>query len=722
MDDKTLLRPLFRQKALHVKQIKTNSIPQYAVGGIMYGLGQLVGRAGPWAARAWRGAKAGAGPAWQATKTGVKATYRHPYTQRGILGLEATGVGAGAEESRRALMGKESLWSDRPASLASGIGSMYAGGAWGARTLAAGKAIPSMAATGAKWAGRTPAPLLLPIGAGAAGMVETGFKETVRDEKEKRIPEETLVKLEKSLQDLGNSPSVKDVLKTVDNFNLTDKQKTAAYEALGIPLELMPKSEQKIAEKGIPSAKETGENTAGNAPISTIEDQMVSVTPAIVDTQGMSDEERDDIAATQNKEVFKANKEVANAMSNTDPQFMKEFATLKNSINQVVGNDNTANLILLKLASGLLTGKSAKQGVAGLGDILGQAMGPTVDTAMVLAQSQKEFDQNLAKDLIAQKAEYQRELLKEGRVKASQDRVFIQESTGDPMFPVVGRYVPVDKDKGTWLDAVMTQQGEQLVPYVGQGVQADVSNKNRDVAFKSMIDLKVGLEFARIVQMAPEGSMGSRGKLREFYDTVIQSGRGAASSFSTDMNEWNAETFNEITDQIQNFNPGGKIEDEKLLKKYGDEATDIMTKFMKENDKLQADISTALSSGDEERIARAQLGLIEQRMMYIIANANKETDRITVRDIENAEKRTKIFGLFTNEKQIRKNYGAIEKELTGKFKTNVSAYVSNGGNPNYVLQQYKSVGPIMDYLKYRDTERIKEDVTQDDLDSILEGI
>ena len=59
MDDKTLLRPLFRQKALHVKQIKTNSIPQYAVGGIMYGLGQLVGRAGPWAARAWRGAKAG---------------------------------------------------------------------------------------------------------------------------------------------------------------------------------------------------------------------------------------------------------------------------------------------------------------------------------------------------------------------------------------------------------------------------------------------------------------------------------------------------------------------------------------------------------------------------------------------------------------------------------------------------------------------------------------
>ena len=73
-------------------------------------------------------------------------------------------------------------------------------------------------------------------------------------------------------------------------------------------------------------------------------------------------------------------------------------------------------------------------------------------------------------------------------------------------------------------------------------------------------------------------------------------------------------------------------------------------------------------------------------------------------------------------KQILKNYVAIEKELTGKFKTNVSAYVANGGNPNYILKQYSSVGPIMDYLKYRDTQRIKQDITQEDYDSILEGI
>ena len=720
--DKTLLRPLFRQTAIHTKQIETGAIPQLWLGGIGAGIGAGLRAVGPWAARTWRAGKTAAGPAWQATKKGAVATYKHPYTQRGILGLEAGAVGAGAEESRRALMGKESLYSDRPASLGSGIASMYGGLCFGARTLAAGRAIPGMAKTGAKWAGRTPAPILLPIGAGVAGMVETGFKETVRDEKAKRIPEEQLVQLEDTLKGLGESPNVQDVIGAVDNFKLTDTQKTAVYETLGIPLELMPKAEQKIAEKEIPSATEKGENSQSTAPLSTIEVKMIAVTPAVLDTTGMAKEELDDIATTQNQAVNKANSEVANALSSTDPEFIREFATAKNSIKQVMGNDNSANLILMKLASGLLTGKSASKGVAGLGDILGQAMGPTVDTAMVLAQSQKEFDQNLAKDIMASRAEYQKELLKGSQVKASQERVFIQETTDDPLFPVVGRYVPVNKSTGTYLEAVMTPQGEQLVPYVGNGRTAEVSNKNRDVAFKSMKDLKVGLEFARIVQMAPEGSMGAGGQLRQFYDTVIGAGRGASSSFTPNMQEWNNNTFNEITDQIQNWNPGGTIEDAKLLKKYGDEASGIMTKFMKENDKLQEDLSGAFESGDQERVARAQLGLIEQRMMYIIANANKETDRITVRDIENAEKRTKVFGLFMNEKQIRKNYGAIEKELTSKFKANVSAYVTNGGNPNYVLEQYKSVGPIMDYLKYRDTQQTKQGLTGEDYDSILEGI
>ena len=718
--DKALLRPLFRQAALHTKQIETGNIPKYFWGG----LAAMGGRLLPSLAKGYRTfrgaqtAKAAAG----VPRLG-QMIYRSPYTQKGILGLEAGAVGAGAEETRRGVMGKKSLYSDRPASVLGGVASLYGGAAFGARTLAAGKAIPRLAGAGAKWAGRTPAPFLLPLGFGAAGLAETGFKETVKEEKSRRIPEEKLVKLEENLKGLGENPNVQEVVKTITNFDITDKQKQAVFEELGIPLDLMPKKDDRlttedVAEKGYPGA--TSESTA---PISTIEDQMIAVTPAITDTKGMSDEERNDIAATQGKAVNKANSEVARALSTeTDPEFMKEFAQIKNSISQVVGNDNTANLILLKLASGLLTGKSARQGVSGLSDIIGQAMGPTVDTAMVLAQSQKEFDQNLAKDLMEQRAEYQKELLKEGRTKIDKERVYVQEiNEGDSLFPVIARQVGVDQD-GRTIEVIPSPQGDIFQPYSGGGQRTEVSQKTRDVSFKAMGDLKTGIEFTKIVQMAPLGSMGSKAKLREFYDNVIEAGRGASSSFSPNMEEWNYETFEQISNQIQNYNPGKEDLPADLAKKYGDEASEILGQFYKENDKLAEELSGALGSGDKERIARAQLGLIEQRMKYIIANANKETDRITVFDIKNAAERTQIFKWFGNEKQMRANYERLEAELSNKFKKKAASYVANGGTTKYVTETYKSLKPVQDWLKKRDNLELRQQVEQEDQGDILETI
>jgi hypothetical protein len=75
-----------------------------------------------------------------------------------------------------------------------------------------------------------------------------------------------------------------------------------------------------------------------------------------------------------------------------------------------------------------------------------------------------------------------------------------------------------------------------------------------------------------------------------------------------------------------------------------------------------------LISKDEERIARAQLRLIEQRMKYIIANANKGADRLTVADINDAANNTRIFALLDDPEQIKKNYSAIEKTLTLNLK------------------------------------------------------
>jgi hypothetical protein len=76
-----------------------------------------------------------------------------------------------------------------------------------------------------------------------------------------------------------------------------------------------------------------------------------------------------------------------------DDSFKREFMTLKQQIQGSTNSGDMTNLILLKLASGLLTGTSRNRGVAGLLDVTGQALGPTVDTAMVLLNN----NQNLIK-------------------------------------------------------------------------------------------------------------------------------------------------------------------------------------------------------------------------------------------------------------------------------------------------------------------------------------
>ena len=59
----------------------------------------------------------------------------------------------------------------------------------------------------------------------------------------------------------------------------------------------------------------------------------------------------------------------------------------------------------MKMASGMMTGKTAQKGLRGFIDVTGQAMGPTVDTALALSNAQKGRDTDLATAFLKMKAE-----------------------------------------------------------------------------------------------------------------------------------------------------------------------------------------------------------------------------------------------------------------------------------------------------------------------------
>ena len=688
----SLKRPLFRKKAMEVYQAKQGGkVPGYVYGALIQG----VRAAGPFIAR----------------------QFARPTVQKGLLGVEALGAGAGLEETRRGFTGEQSIFGDEPASVTGGLATLaYPGIGTFGRTLP--KAFPgSVRAAGAGEAITKKTPFLLPatlLGI-PVGMAESQVRGAMKDEKETRLTDpKKAEELKNKLTELGPNPSIGQVFNTIDTFDLTDKQKNAAYSRLNLTAEEIKSLRQTKPEAPQPQDQKTGvvgETTSDNA----VQQNMLSIAEN-TNPNNLAPDEQEKMALKLVEKNNKANKEMSDFENKNkdNDDFKKQFGSLKNQIQSVTGNGDMTNLILLKLASGLLTGKTTQRGVGGFLDVLGQASGPTVDTAILLANNQKEFDQSLALSLIKSNAE------KQGGLKAESKRVYVQEfNPGDDLFPIETRLIPKNKDTGALLDVVMTDQGEQFVPYTKRGREIEPDNKAKNVSDKSMRDLSMGLEFAEIVTNAPNSAIGPEASIREFLDRFSGSVKSYQSTLG-DVDEFELRSFNQIADAIVNEDKLTNLP-EKEIESARKDNLKLLNKF-KEESKQAVDLLTKeIDSGNQERIARAKLGLIEQRMKYIVANANKGQDRLTARDVEDASKRTEIIKLFANPDQIRKNYGELKTEMNANFRKQARAYVAAGGTKDHVTGMYSNVPVIREYQQKKARGETQQKVKKD-YRTVLEGI
>tara|TARA_R100000697_G_scaffold6232_2_gene11637 strand:- start:3299 stop:5836 length:2538 start_codon:yes stop_codon:yes gene_type:complete len=111
----------------------------------------------------------------------------------------------------------------------------------------------------------------------------------------------------------------------------------------------------------------------------------------------------------------------------------------------------------------------------------------------------------------------------------------------------------------------------------------------------------------------------------------------------------------------------------------------------------------------------ALLRTIEARMKYLLANANKPTDRLTVADVNAAAERTQILVFGRSDAEVAAAYRNLNPEFQGAFKTNAQIYINNGGDPT-VAEDFK----MMDmYKTYANTigEPVTKDATEGEFDS-----
>jgi len=752
MKDPVLNRPLFRKKALHQQQIQTGNVPGYVLGGLIPLATTAARFAAPYAARVipaigrtklGRSAIRAAGrekakeaafigprpeTGIQRVTRGVKEFTARPGVQKGILASEVAFGAAGAEELRRGVMGGESLFGEGPATVTGGLGMLYPGVGLAARTIPKALIRRTPMNTRARQIGRrvekvTPYPIVGSLLAIPAAMVESGAREGVKEvqaENESRLDPQTFEKFAQGIKDLGENPSVQERIDYINKFELTDKQKQRVQEVLGITTPQKGDAPQTPQTPDTPPATVQQEDNTVSANLGS-----ATAYPSGTDIANMSDEELAKMANKQALETRAANKQVASTSSMGSDDFKKEFASLKEQINGTTGNADLSNLVLMKMASGLLTGKTRESGVSGFADVFGQALGPTVDTAILLAQAEKEFDNNLAIELV--KAREKRRT--SSAIKASMKRQFIQEKGDDPLFPVIGKRLPQDEPTGRLLEVTQGGPGvgEVFTPYTKQDYNfTEPNEKEFQVASNSLDDLATGIKFTEIINNVPDDFLGTPGAIRGFMDNAF----GVTGSFTKgfgSFDEFKAKTSADVNRAIlAGINPGGKYEGSELATRES-EANKLINQFNKENIELQKQLGEAFSAGDNERLLRAQVDLVNQRMKYILANANKQTDRITVADVKDAAGLTDTNLFFQNPQIVKQRYKALRDNLEGQFKTQAAKYVKNGGQPGFIVSQYSYVKPVQDYIARKRSQeqkalRQEKSKTQPDKGAVLESI
>ena len=344
------------------------------------------------------------------------------------------------------------------------------------------------------------------------------------------------------------------------------------------------------------------------------------------------------------------------------------------------GNDQTSNLLLFKFATGLMSGKTAQSGVRGFLDVAGQSGSGVADTALALFSKEQDRRKDLAVAFLKAK-----EKQKSGFIKADKDRRTVV--VRDPSLPFGARTVQIgtDKERGTDIMFVPTPDGTgtMAVPMkYTEYTPVKVSPARLDKMRKQLSSIEQGFKFTQIVDALPKESFGltAKGKLGfekltgAIGDTFELIGIGDIGTASSNAD---AEIINLITaDKIDDA--GNIVASTEAERK---ESQELVDEYKKEVRSITDGAKT--SDGELDNITRARL--IEVRMKYILANANKSEDRLTRADVQDAEQATKIMGLFTGEKEVKSSYKNLAADLEAQFLRLSKNYIEAGGNEEFLL-------------------------------------
>ena len=267
--------------------------------------------------------------------------------------------------------------------------------------------------------------------------------------------------------------------------------------------------------------------------------------------------------------------------------------------------------------------------------------------------------------------------------------------------------------------------GEKMVPLTEGGPSIQPLSPERTSKVMSQLSaLNLGIEFADRVIAADTKFLGTGGAIEGFF-----------TNFTDLMNEWGSMTGilnngspayagdlssiknNTMVDAkiqemiINNAGYKGMDKDAVINKdKVTRERNRLLAQYNKDQAEAVADYTEIIEAMDKGQVSKlikgdarkeilatkdkslrerkikqlAELRLIQNRMKYIVANADKGEDRLTVADVNNAAQTTAIFEFLKAGKTVRANYTALKQTLNARATQLATQFNAQAGDMSLV--------------------------------------
>jgi hypothetical protein len=729
--DKTLKRPLFKQKAMEAYKAKHGGkVPGYVVGAAIQGVRAL------------------AAPTYRYLAPKMSSFFARPGVQTGLTGLEAYGIGVGSREMAEGISEGDT-------------GKFLSGAAYAVPGMAF---LPSTARKSGIAALRETGEYLAPratdltekivgspfkaagafTGLGVAGQVLSP------DEAEAAQPTDEMTEEQygKDIQDrlIYTKPVYSESFSGAEQPSLVESArligvknpKTEGEKTLNAQLQQMEKVNEVADKLGVRDASKASDQQIKQMAIESNVDEptlrnMIGRPQKQAEVQGPPAPPVPTLTGNEGEAELEYLRTKRKRDINAAQELGAGFKEFKNQLNEITGtsNQNLNDLIAMKAAATLLTGKTSEKGLRGLLDVGGQALGVTADSLLALKMAQQDSDLKLAQAYLQMKQ-------KQGdgtKMLTTGDKTI---RVNDPSVPGGFRNVRVslgedNKYYTRQYDPTTGEQSFAAADFTGTDVDRD-KTKLSEALFGLNENRRGGNMIEFVVNNAEKGgTKAAIGLLAE--DTLgtldFFAGGNLGGDTSTVDDQIRAEMMKTTGREAIDFTSSGvnvfRQESENMQDRFNKDLQDARENGAERVEKelrKAGVIAKGFRPSEQDLRIYTKLALIEQRMKYIVANANKDKDRLTQKDIDNAAKRTQIIKYITSPRTIRLNYEQLREEFNEKASDYLDTYKQAGGDEGFIAQNFMDIPGIRDAYNKKNKEFMQRQAIQNQKSrkDILEGI